>query len=217
MAADFATTRVVTSAALPPAWRGDVVREHGDAGLAWVGSVPGTIAELRERWRLSLDGPPWHGWLGLVLPVQRDGEALALKLAWPDPGVAPEATALAAWDGNGAVRLHEVDLGRSALMLERLDQRCLEDIPIGEAVDAAGSLIRRLAIPAPPGVPRLSLVAAELAESLPARWEAVGRPLPERAVQRAVGIARELGPDAGDRLVDYDLHYGNVLTGEREP
>jgi streptomycin 6-kinase len=31
------------------------------------------------------------------------------------------------------------------------------------------------------------------------------------------GVARQLGARAGDRLVHADLHYGNVLAGDREP
>ncbi|PWW65366.1 aminoglycoside phosphotransferase family protein [Actinokineospora spheciospongiae] len=52
-----------------------------------------------------------------------------------------------------------------------------------------------------------------------ARWV---RELPEgdapaELVEQAVAYCAELGPRAGDRLVNEDLHFGNVLRGEREP
>jgi streptomycin 6-kinase len=203
--------------ALPAAWRRDLLRTQGEAGRAWLGTVPATIADLCDRWSLTLDGSPWHGWLGLVLPVRREGEPLALKISWPDPAIAHEAQALAAWDGRGAVRLHAADAARSALLMERLDRRSLEDVPIDDAIREAGRLIRRLAIPAPDGMPPLATMAERLAATLPDRWLALGKPLPERTLARAAAIARELGPDAGDRLVHHDLHFGNVLAGQREP
>ena len=55
------------------------------SGRAWIGALPGLAASMLERWDLtwdhSVDGPPRHGMVALVLPVRRpDGSPAALKL-----------------------------------------------------------------------------------------------------------------------------------------
>ena len=159
-----------------------------------------------------------HGYLGLVVPVRRDEEICALKISWPDESTAYEIAALAAWDGHGAVRLLAADHARRAILLERLDGgRSLADLPLDEALRVAAGLVRRLAIPGPAGLPRLADVAGELAESMPARWEALGRPIPRLQIDAARDAALALGPTAAALLVNWDLHYENVLAGGREP
>jgi streptomycin 6-kinase len=92
--------------------------------------------------------------------------------------------------------------------------RCwLDSLPI----QVAGRLLRRLAVPAPAGVPRLADVAAELAAALPERWEHLGRPMNRRLVDAACTLAGELGPGADERLIHTDLHDDNILAGKREP
>ncbi len=159
-----------------------------------------------------------HGYLGLVVPVAREDEACVLKVSWADESTAHEMAALAAWDGRGAVRLLAADPGRRAMLLERLDaSRSLASVPIGEAMRVAAGLVRRLSVPGPPGLPLLSDVAGGLAESIPARWESLGRPIPRRQIDAAREVCRALGPPAGSWLVNWDLHYENVLASEREP
>jgi len=190
----------------------------GDAGRTWLDRLPGLVESLCERWSLTVDGEPLHGALGLVVPVTRDGEGYVLKVSWIDESTAHESLALAAWDGQGAVRLLGADPTNRAMLLERLDsRRSLSAVEIGEAVAIAGRLFRRLVVPAPAGLPRLSDVATRLAETLTARWEAVGRPMPRSLLDAARDLAVQLGPAAGSFLVNYDLHYDNVLVGEREP
>lgn len=52
---------------------------------------------------------------------------------------------------------------------------------------------------------------------LPEENDDEGRPVPDAWLDRAVGYCAELGPVAGNHLVNEDLHYANVLRGEREP
>ena len=60
-------------------------------------------------------------------------------------------------------------------------------------------------------------MAGDIAASLPVRHERLGRPVPEGWLDLAGSLAHDLGASAGDRLVHADLHYGNVLAGNREP
>jgi streptomycin 6-kinase len=141
-----------------------------------------------------------------------------LKLSWPAERAVEEARALAAWSGQGAVLLLEADAQAGALLLERLDAtRTLDSLDLRAAAQVAGRLLRRLAIPAPEGVRPLQAVASDIAASLPGRQARLGRPVPEDWLAIAGNLAHELGARAGDRLVHADLHYGNVLAGNREP
>src|SRR5690348_8836323 len=159
-----------------------------------------------------------HGYVGLVLPVRRgDGTPAVLKVSWLDPESVPEPAALAAWDGRGAVRLLERADHDGAMLLERLDPgRSLESLPDAEAATALlGGVLRRLAVPAPAGIPRLADTAARWATELPRDNARLGHPLPARLVAAAAATCRELGPE-GTTLLHGDLHYDNVLAGERE-
>ena len=141
-----------------------------------------------------------------------------LKLSWPAERAVDEARALAAWRGQGAVLLLEADAQAGALLLERLEAtRTLDSLELRAAAQVAGRLLRRLAIPAPEGVRPLQAVAGDIGSSLQGRQERLGRPVPEDWLAIAGNLAHELGARAGDRLVHADLHYGNVLAGNREP
>jgi streptomycin 6-kinase len=188
-------------------------------GRAWIAALPALVDRLCRRWRLQVeDGVAARGYHGVVVPVRRGDERCVLKLTWPAERTVDEARALAAWRGQGAVLLLEADPVAGALLLERLDPtRTLDRLDLRAAAEVAGSLLRRLAIPAPAGVRPLRAVAGELGASLPGRQARLGRPVPEGWLASAGGLADELGARAGDRLVHADLHYGNVLAGHREP
>lgn len=206
-----------------------LIFREGDAGRAWIASLPRLIAELSDRWSLAIDGPPLGETLAtfaVVIPVRRGDDRAALKIAYPTALDEIEVTGLRAWDGLGVVKLLAIDPDRSALLLERLDaDRPLSAVPLMESAAVAGRLIRRLAIPAPlvaplgapPGMPLLSEQAARIAATMPARWEATGRPFPRSLLSSAIGVAGAIGPRAGVTLANWDLHHGNILAGTREP
>jgi streptomycin 6-kinase len=200
-----------------------LVPEHAAlAGPAagWLRSVPGIVQQAASRWQLDVDdGGLMHGGFAVVMPVHRGEEACVLKISQLTEAVAAEALALSAWDGQGAVRLLEADPAAGVLLLERLNpQRTLFDLPWPAAAHVAAALLRRLAsVPAPPGVPPLRQVAETLAATLPDRNDRAGGPVPKAYLDAAAALARELSARAGDRLVHADLHYGNVLAGDREP
>ncbi|MFD1152104.1 aminoglycoside phosphotransferase family protein [Saccharothrix hoggarensis] len=197
-------------------WRAQV---EGEAGREWVAGLPDLVDRLCARWRLTPDDtPPLHGGLGLVVLVHRGDVPCALKVSQLEDATVDEALALTTWDGRGAVRLHEADPEVGALLLERLDPaKSLHDLDLRSAAEVAGGLIRRLAVPAPAGVRPLAGIADVMVEHLPRRQRALGDPVPRRWVDAARGFAAELGAVDHDVLVHADLHYGNVLAGDREP
>lgn len=185
----------------------------GDGAPEWVATLPDLAAEFCARWRLTPDGDLLNGFVAVVLPVRAaDGTAAVLKLTWRDVETEHEALALRLWDGRGVVRLLDHDAERGALLLERLDHtRTLLTAPIGEALRVIGGLLRDLRVPAPPEVGGVSF------RDFAADNAALGHPVPKPLVDTAVALARDLTAAAGRTLVNGDLHYDNVLAGDREP
>lgn len=190
---------------------------EGFEDQAWLARLPALAESLLDAWELTVDGDAMHGACALVLPVRRpDGEPAVLKISWPHDEAEHEALALSLWDGAGAVRLLAHDREKWALLLERLDPAgALETEPLHEALAVIGSMIRRLTRPAPPGVRHMRDVAARWVHELPA--ENTHGLVPGELLTQAVAYCRELGPRAGNHLVNEDLHFQNVLRGEREP
>jgi streptomycin 6-kinase len=113
------------------------------------------------------------------------------------------------------VRLLAHDPDAWALLLERLDPHTsLAAVPVDEAISVITDLMGRLDRPAPRRVRHMRDTAARWAREFPEENTGL---LPDELVEQAVAYCRELGPRAGDHLVNEDLHFENVLRGEREP
>ncbi|MER5178928.1 aminoglycoside phosphotransferase family protein [Streptomyces sp. NPDC002896] len=192
---------------------------EGEQGRAWIQALPEHVEALLARWDLAPDGEAMHGYNGMVLPVRRGQERCALKVSWPpETAACREALALEIWEGRGAVRLLETSPAEGALLLERANSRTLlRDLALSAAVPVAGTLLRRLAVPAPAGPRRLSEVAAEIRDGLVDRWERLGRPFPLGLADQVRDLAGGLSLRTGSLLVNHDLHYDNVLAADREP
>jgi streptomycin 6-kinase len=82
----------------------------GDEADAWIDGLPDLIADLTARWDLHVtatarDVDPF----GMTIPARRDDARVQMRLSFPDGWFVDQTRALQAWDGNGAVRLLEVD------------------------------------------------------------------------------------------------------------
>jgi streptomycin 6-kinase len=190
-----------------------ILRE-GEPGRAWLAGLPALVDRLCAEWKLRIDGPVRHGGIGLVTPVTRDSERYALKVSWLNAEVELETRALSTWAGHGTVRLVDERINDGACLLDWIDSdRTLADVPIEEALAEAARLIRRLAIPAASGFPRLSDVAAEWLTAQGPRSDRLGGVIPDRALALVREACTELGPTAADVMVNRDLHYENVVDG----
>jgi len=208
--------------AVPEAFVRATVGREGPRGAAWIARLPGIVEELAERWACVPDGGAvLHGGVGLVVPVRRAGGGPAvLKVSFPHPGNVHEPDAFAAWAGRGAVLLHERDDARFAMLLERAHPASLAEQPerrLEEVLRIAGRLSHRLAVPAPPGLPRLSARADSWEEELRKDSVELGEPLPRRVLDAALATVRELGRSQPELVVHGDLHPRNILPAEREP
>ncbi|WP_420033012.1 aminoglycoside phosphotransferase family protein [Streptomyces sp. cg28] len=198
--------------------RGTVARE-GASGAAWIAELPHIVDELLERWHCVPDGRVLHGGVGVIVPVRRrDGTPAALKVSFPHPGNVHEPDALELWDGRGAVRLRERADDRFAMLLERVAGTTLAECGDPDTMmTVAGRLSRRLAVPAPPGLPRLRERADEWDDQLHADATEFVHPLPSRVMAVAADSVRDLGRHQPDLLVHGDLHARNILRAAREP
>lgn len=203
---------------VPAALAASLRDNFGTAGERWCAALPALAAEYLDRWDLRPDeGPARHGVVALVLPVLcRDGSAAALKLQPVDEETRDEPRALAAWRGRGAVDLLRADPEAGVLLLQRLaGASSLESVPDDLAAlrILAALLADLVAVPAPPGLRQLDAVADDLLARFPAASARLAAPEERTLLASCAAAVRELrGQPSGDRLLHWDLHYGNVLA-----
>lgn len=190
----------------------------GPEWVTWPDGLPRLVAEVVDDWELRFDGSPTHGFCALVVPVRTPaGRPAVLKVGFPDDESEHEHLALQRWQGRGAVTLLRADPHRRALLLERLHAEDLTAPWDVEACEVVAGLYGRLHVPAPPQLRTLTSYVVRATAELAALPRAA--PLPRRLVEQAVSLGRALGtdPDSDGTLVHTDLHYQNVLAGDREP
>jgi len=194
----------------------DRQRHLGPEWGAWLDRLPALAEAVLSEWELSLDGSSMHGFCSLVLPVRTpSGIAAVLKLHTDADAEESdhEHVALQRWRGRGAVRLLRADPGRRALLLERLDRTDLSDHWDEEACEIVGRLYGRLHVPPMPQLREQASYVARWAAALEADAHAV--PVPRRLVDQALALARDLCREPASAVIHGDLHYENVLLGER--
>jgi streptomycin 6-kinase len=203
---------------LPAELRAGLARED-PSSAQWVGRLPDLAAAFLDRWRLRIDGRPMHGVCALVLPVRTaDGASAVLKLTWPHPEARDEHLALSVWAGDGAVRLLDSAPEDYVVLLEGLDAgRDLTSVPLDEALSRTGDLLARLGVKTDLPFVGVDERAREWSAELAA---ARGHPpsrVPICVLDHAAAVLDDLVDIAAPVLLHTDLHYENVLAGDREP
>jgi streptomycin 6-kinase len=189
----------------------------GEEGRAWIAQLPTLAAAYLDRWELATDGPVTSGAVALIIPVAcRDGSKAVLKLQPVDDETGGEPAALQAWAGQGAVRLLEHDPSSGAMLLERLDaSRDLSTMPddFAAAKIIAELLVQLNSVPAPPGMRRLSdVAAATLAGTPEAIRLAEDRDEGQLLINCAARFEELIKDSLDNRLLHWDLHYFNTLS-----
>ncbi|QZY30790.1 aminoglycoside phosphotransferase family protein [Nocardioides coralli] len=160
-----------------------------------------------------------HGFCSLVVPVRDPrGVPAALKVSFDgDDESLHEGLALQHWAGNGTVGLLRADPRHRALLLERLHPQDLTESWDLEACEIVAGFYERLHRPALPQLRPLTAYVDRWLDDL----EALGReiPVPRRMVEQAIHLGRGLTTDDASTgvMIHGDLHYENVLAGDREP
>lgn len=193
--------------------------ELGPDWADWLDRLPALFDSVVTDWLLAYDGPPRHGFASLVAPVRtRSGQPAVLKVTFDgDAESLHEAVALQHWNGRGTVRLFRADPHRRALLLERLH---LEDLNVMNAVAACelvAGFYRRLHVPALPQLRTVTSYVDRWVDALTTLPR--NAPIPRRLVEQATSLGREFVSDPASVgvIVHGDLHYENVLAGDREP
>ncbi|MFC4138547.1 MULTISPECIES: aminoglycoside phosphotransferase family protein [unclassified Microbacterium] len=196
------------------------IESGDDTDREWVRQLPSVARDLLQKWDLRPAGAVRAGEAGVLVPVRRaDGTPAALKLQMPKPETGAAIIGLVAWNGRGTVRLLDSDADQGGMLLERLHaDRSLDAVADDDtAVRIVGGLFARLhGVPGPDGLPRLGTIAAGMLADVPA-----ARPVLDSGdrtrLDRWTRQIAEVEAEPGDRLLHWDLHYGNVLAADREP
>ncbi|WP_124272218.1 aminoglycoside phosphotransferase family protein [Streptomyces sp. ADI96-02] len=193
----------------------------GEEGRAWLTGLFALVADMLERWDLERDGAARAGEASLVLPVRLpDGIPAVLRLQMPRQETAAALIGLRTWAGEGMVRLLDHDPGSGSMLLERLDgARTLASIVDDDvAMSILAELQARLvAVPAPRGLRGLGDIASEMLEQVPRAVTHLVDRADRRLLRSWASAVAELAGEPGDRILHWDLHYGNVLAAQREP
>lgn len=205
---------------VPPAVREKAVLIGAES---WLKGLDDLVAGVAADWNITI-GPAYpDSTEALVLQATiRDGPPVALKVILPqDEAALREITVLRADGGNGCAALLRHDLGRGALLLERLGPSLVDlQLPVRRRHTILVETARRVWRPVKDiELPSGAEKAAWLAEYVATSWEEAGRPLSRRTVDHALRCAesrRRAHDDERAVLVHGDVHQWNALqAGER--
>lgn len=195
----------------------------GPQGGEWLEALPSVIEAAQQRWDITI-GPPYEpgGYTSFVAPAtRRDGTTAVYKCTIPHDEAIGEGAALAAYSGEGSVRL----LASKPDTFELLVERCVPGTSLwaipsdDERLDIACDLLRRLWRPSDAGAVRpLDAVARRWSAITQERLERFGCPWEAEPVERAIELFDTLPRDpTHEVLIHGDFHHGNILSAGRLP
>lgn len=195
-------------------------RVVADGNESWLDELPSVVESLARDWSLTIGDTLRGGHAALVVEAALAGKTAAiLKVGVPGTRreLGFEAVALRLAGGDGCVSLLRDDLGRSALLLERLGAAMYDVVPDRATrhdmlCDVAARLWRPVGpeIDLPTGADR----ARWYADLLPRLWERAGRACSLKTVEDALACMerrRQAHEDRRAVLVHGDVHELNAL------
>ena len=114
----------------------------GEAGIQWLDQLPGLLSRLEQDWSFIagqiLDG----GSEALVMTAAcKNGVDAILKIALPESeGITQEASVMMLADGRGYAKVLEHDDINTAMLLERLGDKLVEQLVDEQLVDNVAGL-----------------------------------------------------------------------------
>jgi streptomycin 6-kinase len=78
-------------------------------------------------------------------------------------------------------------------------------------------MARLVVVPGPEGLRHLADIAAAMLDQVPGAVSVLRDPAEQPLVLTCASAVVELIDEPGDRLLQWDLHYDNILAGQREP
>ena len=192
----------------------------GAGGRAWIACLPDLVEELERLWGVEARASLVGGSESLVAEAWRaDGSAAILKVGLPGSAdLTAEATVYRLAAGRGYARLLAHDMGRNALLLERLGAPLSRRRKSTEArIRAICAVFREAWVPI--GQQHGLMTGAEksrwLADFIAEQWTTLGRPCSVQAKVQALAYAEERAaafrPDQSV-LIHGDAHAENTLV-----
>jgi streptomycin 6-kinase len=197
-----------------------------DGREAWLAALPAVVAQLQDRWSLTV-GEPFEpgGHTAWVAPAtDAVGRHVVLKVGWRHPEAEHEANGLQFWNGDGVVRLHAAERFDDTIAL--LLERCEPGAPLASRPETdqdqilAGLMLRLWKEPSRGAVFRpLAEMCDQWADEFERRMSTAQHPPVDPGLARAgIELFRTLPATATRHvLLCTDLHAGNVLAAHRQP
>jgi streptomycin 6-kinase len=191
----------------------------GDAGRAWLATLPDLADEASRRWSLTNIQPVSNLSYNFVAFAKRSNEDVVLKIGVPNRELTSEISALRFCEGRGTVRLLEADDEHFMLLLERLRPgemlASLNDDD--QATYIAADVMLNLWRPAPTEGAFIQLSDwFKGFEKLRLRFEGGTGPLENSLVERAENsVTNFFREDYAPMLIHGDLHHDNILSSNR--
>jgi streptomycin 6-kinase len=184
----------------------------------WLEELPELIRELERAWAIRVGQAfPDATEAFVAEATQQDGSPAVVKVLVPHGAAAQhEITVLRLCAGDGCAALLRHDVGRSALLVERLGPSMRElGLPVARRHELLCATARRVWRPAPDvDLPDGADKARWLRRAIVRWWEELDRPCSEAVVGHALACAerREAAHDPERAvLVHGDVHQWNAL------
>ncbi len=94
---------------IPEEFANKMIQMNGEAGRAWIESLPAILDEYAERWSLTLQAPFDLSYNYVAPTIRSNGAEAVLKMGFPNRELLSEMHALQIFDGHGMVQLLEAD------------------------------------------------------------------------------------------------------------
>ncbi|MEM7345821.1 MAG: aminoglycoside phosphotransferase family protein [Chloroflexota bacterium] len=212
---------MTVKANFPPTFIKRVHTIFGDAGQAWLPTLPALIARCREKWSLAeSEICPTLRMNYIEFAITAEGVPVALKIGVPHKELFTEITTLKLYDGNAAVRLLDADLTLGAMLLQRLQPgTMLYQLSDNEAETQIAAKIMKKLLLAPPhahNLPKFSQWVDRAFHLTRTSWDPQGEKMPAHLVNRAEQAFRKIEQSVQPEVVLHgDLHHENILFDDK--
>ncbi|MEC0142138.1 aminoglycoside phosphotransferase family protein [Paenibacillus alginolyticus] len=195
---------------------------HKDKADEWLRDFDKLINDCEKRWQIKIMTPFDLSFNFVAPAIRKDGTEVVIKLVIPGDEFVSEVDALTLFNGNGIVKIIDVDIAKGILILERLiPGKTLASLENeDEAAQTASQVMKKLWIPAPAhstNIPTTKHMEKKLLNISKRNTEGLG-PITKEILQEAVNtyISMNAMPDK-PYLLHGDLHHYNILMAAREP
>lgn len=195
-----------------------VIKTWGNKGKEWLALLPSLVSQLAEAWHLSALEPFDNLSFNYVMQAYREqhNDVVVLKIGYDIREVLQEAYALQLYNGNGCVKLLDVDRARGAMLLEFVQpgNSLKKYFPHDElsAISAIVKVIKHLHRAPLPKINNIPCIALWL-ETI---QENVHPSIPSKHLRQAQKLMAQLLETQGPPvLLHGDLHHENILSSHR--